>query len=97
MIDRFEKFSFSINEIFRYWHRLAADELKIYGLKGPHATYLTTLYRYEEGITAPELCELCAKDKSDVSRMISIMEQKGLVKRDGGLKSAYRAKIKLTD
>ena len=29
--------------------------------------------------------------------MISIMEQKGLVKRDGGLKSAYRAKIKLTD
>ena len=97
LINRFEKFSLSISEIFRYWHRLAADELKKYGLKGPHVIYFTTLYRYENGVTGPRLCELCGKDKSDVSRMISIMEEKGLVKKESEGKSLYRGKIKLTD
>ena len=67
-----------------------------YGLKGPHATYLTTLYRYEEGVTAPQLCELCGKDKSDVSRMVSILEEKGLVTKEVVNQSLYRGIFKLT-
>ena len=68
-----------------------------YGLKGPHAVYLTTLYRFEEGITAPKLCELCGKDKSDVSRMTSIMEKKGLVRKEGTNQTLYRGLLKLTE
>ena len=97
MVDRFERFSFAIFEISRYWHKLAAEEMAKYGLKGPHATYLTTLYRYEEGVTAPQLCELCGKDKSDVSRMISILEEKGLVTKEGVNQSLYRGLLKLTE
>ncbi len=97
MVDRFERFSFAIFEISKYWHKLAADEMAKYGLKGPHATYLTTLYRYEEGVTAPQLCELCGKDKSDVSRMISILEEKGLVTKEVVNQSLYRGLLKLTE
>lgn len=97
MIDRFERFSFAIFEISKCWHKLAAEEMTKYGLKGPHATYLTTLYRYEEGVTAPQLCELCGKDKSDVSRMVSILEEKGLVTKEVVNQSLYRGLFKLTE
>lgn len=96
MVERFEKFTFYIFEITRYWHKLAGDEMAKYGLKGPHATYLTTLYKFEDGITAPQLCELCGKDKADVSRMMSIMEKKGLVIKEAVSKNKYRGLLKLT-
>ena len=95
MIDRFERFSIAIAEISRYWHKIAAEELERYGLKGPHAIYLTTLYQYPDGITASRLAELCGRDKSDVSRLMTIMEQKGLVLRDGV--NNYRALLQLSE
>ena len=79
MVERFERFSVAISEISRCWHKLASEEMRPYGLKGAHALYLTTLQRYPQGITIPELCELCLKDKSDASRMLAILEEKGLV------------------
>lgn len=97
MVERFEKFTFYIFEITRYWHKLAGDEMAKYGLKGPHATYLTILYKFEDGITAPQLCEICGKDKADVSRMMSIMEKKGLVIKESVSKNKYRGLLKLTD
>lgn len=97
MINRFEKFSLAIAEIYRYWHKLASEELSVYGLKGSHATYLTALYRYDEGITVPELCEVCGKDKSDASRMIAILEKKGLVTKQAIGGSNYRGKLFLTN
>lgn len=93
MVERFEKFSLSIAEISRCWHKLASEEMKVYGLKGAHALYLTTLYRYPQGITVPELCELCLKDKSDASRMLAILEKKKLVRKEGG----YGGKVQLTE
>lgn len=97
MIDRFERFSLAISAISRYWHKLAAEELTKYGLKGPHATYLTVMYKYPEGITVPQLCMVCGKDKSDASRMISILEEKGLVKKQVVGGSLYRGKLQLTE
>lgn len=97
MIERFERFSFAISEISKYWHKLTAAEMEKYGLKGPHSVYLLAMYRYPEGITAPELCELCGKDKSDVSRMMAIMEEKGLVSRESIHRNLYRGVFKLTE
>lgn len=96
MIERFERFSLAISEISRYWHKLTAEEMEKYGLKGTHSVYLLTMLRYPKGITAPELCELCGKDKSDVSRMMSIMEKKGLVTKEGVHQNLYRGVFKLT-
>lgn len=93
MIDRFEKFSYFISEISRYWHKIANDVMTEYGLKGPHSVYFTTMSQYPDGITATKLCELCSRDKADVSRAIAVMENKGLVTKEG---ANYRALLKLT-
>lgn len=97
VIDRFERFSLAISEISHCWRKLAAEELTKYGLKGPHATYLTAMYKYPEGITVPQLCEVCRKDKSDASRLISILEEKGLVTKQVVGGSLYRGKLRLTE
>lgn len=97
MIHRFERFSCAISEISRHWHKIAADEMEQYGLKGSHAVYLTAIYRHEEGLTAPQLCVLCGRDKSDVSRMMAIMEQKGLVHKEGIYQNGYGGVFQLTE
>ena len=97
MLERFERFSVAISEISRCWRKLASEELAKYGLKSPHATYLTTMYKYPDGISVPKLCEVSGKDKSDASRMIAILEEKGLAcKKDVG-GSLYRGLWVLTD
>lgn len=97
MLHRFSRFSLAIAEIDRCWHKLAADEMEQYGLNSPHAVYLTTLYQYPEGITAAKLGQLCCKNKADVSRMVAILEKKGLVYRQTVGTNRYRAKLLLTE
>lgn len=94
MTDRFEKFSLSMFKITRYWNKIATEEMKEYGLKGPYAFYLATILRLDGQITGAKLCEMCAKDKADVSRALNTMEEKGLIERMG---KNYRSKIKLTE
>ena len=96
MLNRFARFSLSIAEIDRCWHKLAAEEMAKYDLNSPHAVYLNALYEYEDGITAAKLGELCCKNKADVSRMVSILEKKGLVRKEGVGGSLYRARLLLT-
>lgn len=97
MIDRFEKFSLAISEIWRYWHKLATTVMKEHGLKGPLAVYFTTLYRFPNGITAAELSSLCSRDKADVSRMITLLEKRGLVQRIDNTNNSYKIPVVLTD
>lgn len=97
MLNRFARFSLAIAEIDRCWHKLAAEEMAKYDLNSPHAVYLNTLYQYEAGITAVKLGELCCKNKADVSRMVSILEKKGLVRKEAIGGNLYRAKLLLTE
>ena len=97
MVDRFERFSFAISEISKYWHKLAADEMERYGLKGTHSVYLLTMLKHPDGLTAPQICELCGRDKSDVSRMMSMMEANGLVIKESAHQRRYNGVFKLTE
>lgn len=97
MLERFARFSLAIAEIDRCWHKLAAEEMAKYELNSPHAVYLNTLYSCEEGLTAAKLAELCCKNKADVSRMTSILEDKGLLRRQAVDGKLYRAKLCLTE
>lgn len=97
MTDRFERFSLGILDISKYWHKIAADEMEKYGLKGTHSVYLMTMDKYTDGLTASELCRLCSRDKADVSRMMSIMEKMGLVSKEGTNSGTYKGVFKLTD
>ncbi len=96
MIERFERFSHAIFAVSRCWHQLAAEEMEPYGLKGPHAIYLLAILRSGEGLTCAQLCELSGRDKADVSRAISMMEDKHLVQRQGTGGNLYRAQVALT-
>lgn len=97
MSSRFTRFSLAISKIDRCWHKLAAEEMLKHELNSPHAVYLTVLHDYGEGITAAKLGELCGKNKADVSRMVAILEKKGLIRKETIGSSLYRAKLLLTE
>ncbi len=94
MINRFETFSLAVFNIARYWNKIAGEEMKKHGLKGPYAFYLVMMSQYDGEVTAAHLSEMCGKDKADVSRAITAMEKKGFITRKG--EHAYRAKLVLT-
>ena len=94
MLGRFERFSFALSTLYRYWHKIVSEEMERLGLKGPCAIYLAALYHHPDGLTAAELCQLCGKDKSDASRVLSLMEKKQLLIKEGA--NQYRALLKLT-
>lgn len=99
MIDRFERFTYSVFELARLWHKIASEEFGKYGLKGSYAVYLSVMCRFPEGITAAKICEMTGKDKADVSRAIAAMIEKGLISRAEveDNKKAYRALLTLTE
>ncbi len=97
MIDRFEHFTHATNEISRFWRKLAGEEMERHGLKGAHAIYFTLLEKHPEGLTAPQICDLCGRDKGDVSRMMGILEEKSFVTKDGGYQNRYNGVFSLTE
>ena len=97
MLNRFSKFSFSISEIDRCWHKLAAEEMAKYELNSAHAVYLNALYNADQdGITAAQLSHISDKDKAAISRTLSELAREGLVERRSSTNS-YRAPLFLTD
>ena len=82
MLERFERFSLSLFELSRCWHKLAAEEMARPGLRASHA---------------PELGRLCGRDKSDVSRMTAILMERGFVTKEEVDGSLYRGRLKLTE
>ena len=97
MISRFEQFSSAISSIHRSIQKIEREQMEKYGLKGGYAQYLVTIQRYEEGITAAQLCEVCDLDKAAVSRAVAEMTQRGLIERGNAGEKAYRVKLKLTE
>lgn len=96
MLERFERFSFAMAQINKHWHKLAAEEMEKYGLKGAHCVYLLALSQSGEGLTTPQLCETCGKDKADASRMMRSLEAQGLVSKKNGAQTRYGGTFVLT-
>lgn len=74
-INRFETFSLAIATINKIWHNITTKEMEKYRLKGIHSIYILTMAKYPNGTTATKLCEVCDKDKADVSKMMNILEK----------------------
>ena len=96
MVDRFEQLSYFIYSIYRSIQKIAKEEMEKHGLRGAYAHYLVALCRHSEGVTSAQLCDICDKDKAATSRFVAEMEEKGLISREGGSFSMYRAKLLLT-
>ena len=79
MIDRFEAFVSGITICYKYVQRIKSAEMTEFGLKGPHVMVLFHLNRHGEGLTATQLCTLCAEDKAAISRTLADLVEKGYV------------------
>lgn len=98
MTQRFETFVLSISRIYRCIQKIKSQEMTELGLKGTHVMCLFQLRQYPEGLTAAELSGLCLEDKAAVSRVISKLEELGLVRLQACAgKRRYRSKIQLTE
>ena len=96
MVSRYEQFAALISGIERGIQKIERDEMEKLGYKGAYAQYLVAMKRYPEGLTAAQLCEICDKDKAAISRVLTEMQEKGLILREPQSDHRYNALIKLT-
>lgn len=94
MICRFEAFLTGITVCHKYIQRIKNAEMTEFGLRGTHVACMFYLYHKPEGLTASQLCTLCAEDKGTISRSVSELRARGYVE-SGGEKN-YRAPLKLS-
>ena len=98
MIDRFEKLTNGISQIYKSIQKIKKEKMNALGLKGTHVMCIYYLNSNPEGLTAADLCHLCQEDKAAVSRILSDLEANGFIcydrPQDG---KKYRAKAFLTE
>ncbi|MBE6024421.1 MAG: MarR family transcriptional regulator [Cellulosilyticum sp.] len=98
MINRFETFIMTMNQINRSIQTIKSREMSAYGLKGTHVMCLYQLKQNPEGLTATELASLCEEDKAAISRSLSKIESQELITfTDVEGKKRYRTIITLTE
>ncbi|MDO4650675.1 MAG: helix-turn-helix domain-containing protein, partial [Eubacteriales bacterium] len=85
------------NEINKFLKKLTTEEMEKHGLKSSHALYFSLLSSNPEGLTSSQLCEYSGRDKADVSRMLNMLEKKGLVRKEGVHQNLYNGVYLLTD
>ena len=98
MIQRFETFQTSIQQIYAQLQRVKTVGMQEFGLQASHVMCLYELDRHEEGMTAAELANACELNKAAISRSVKVLKDKGYVSVSSVLESrSYRAKIILTE
>ena len=96
MLNRFGAFVTGISACYKYIQRIKSLEMTELGLKGTHVMCLFYLHHHPEGLTATQLCQLCAEDKAAISRTLGELETKGCLHSDAAAAKKYRARLYLT-
>jgi len=97
METRYELFSHLIASIYRDIQKIEREEMVQYGFRGAYAQYLAALRSAKEALTSAQLAEITGRDKAAVSRVVTEMEEKGLIRRETAGENLYRAQITLTE
>ena len=95
-MDRFSRFTILINRIVRNVHRIKAEEMSRFGLKGTHVSCLYYLHRAEKPLTASELTVICDEDKAAISRAVDYLSKEGYVICEGAALKKYKSPVLLT-
>lgn len=96
MIDRFEKLTIGISQIYKSIQRIKKQQMNEIGLKGAHVMCIYHLSCHSDGLTAADLCEMCKEDKAGISRILSDLEHGGFICYKSANDKKYRAKAILT-
>ncbi len=94
MKDRFDAFITGVTVCYKYIQRIKNMEMTELGLKGTHVTCLFYLNTRPEGLTAAQLCQMCAEDKASISRTVADLRERGYIAPS---EKHYRAPLKLTE
>ena len=78
MNQRFDAFVTGITVCYKYIQKIKSLEVTDLGLKGAHVMCMFYLNQHPEGLTASQLCSLCAEDKAAVSRTATAISPKGM-------------------
>lgn len=101
MIDRFEKLTAGVSQIYKNIQRIKKHRMNSIGLKGTHVMCIYYLNQYPNGLTASDLCDKCREDKAGISRILSDLEHNGYIiyEQTNTLneKKKYRARAILTE
>ena len=94
MIQRFDAFVSGITSCYKFIQRIKSMEMTEFALKGTHEMCLYYLRQNPTGLTASQLCGLCAEDKAAISRTVSELKSRGYITTLS--EKAYRAMLTLT-
>lgn len=94
LIQRFQEFLTGITVCYKFIQRIKNAEMTEFGLKGIHVSCMFYLNHNPEGLTAAQLCSLCAEDKATISRTVSDLRKRGYI--EAGTGKNYRAPLHLT-
>jgi len=94
MNQRFQSFVTGVTVCYKSIQRIKSAEMTELGLKGTHAMCLFFLHQNPDGLTAAQLCQLCAEDKAAISRTLATLQEQGYI--TAGEKK-YRARLRLTE
>ncbi len=98
MIERFEDFTAYIAQAQKHILKIKAHEMQSFGLRASHVMCIFYMGKYSEGLTPGELTTLCMEDKAGISKALTELKHKDLIKSDNdGGKKVYRAKYFLTE
>jgi DNA-binding MarR family transcriptional regulator len=95
VIQRFQDFVTGITVCYKFIQRIKNAEMTEFGLKGIHVSCLFYLHHNPGGLTAAQLCTLCAEDKATISRTIADLRQRGYIQP--GSEKHYRAPLLLSE
>jgi len=93
MLQRLEDFVTGITVCYKYIQRIKSAEMTELGLKGTHVMCLFYLHHNPQGLTAAQLCQLCAEDKAAISRTLVTLQEKGYILTG---EKKYRFPLRLT-
>lgn len=94
MLQRFQAFVTGVTVCYKYIQKIKSMEMTEFRLKGTHVMCLFFLHHHPEGLTAAQLCQLCAEDKAAISRTLATLQERGYLVSG---EKKYRAQIRLTD
>lgn len=98
MINRFEKLTIGVTQIYKDIQKIKKHKMNSLGLKGTHAMCLYYLDSNPAGCTAADLSGLCREDKGSISRILSDLERIGFIRYDAPPDAKrYRTKAQLTE
>lgn len=96
MVERFEKLTIGVAQIYKNIQRIKKYQMNEIGLKGTHVMCIYYLHNHPDGLTAADLCEICKEDKAGISRILSDLAHGGFIRYDSANDTKYRAKAVLT-